>query len=93
MLTIRSKIRIPGHVTASRVDNDVVLLNTRTNQYFALEDVSARLWVLLEGGLGLVEICTALEKEYLVKHDELEPDVLELTSLFMENGLVELVEE
>ena len=93
MLTIQSKIRISSHVTTSRVDEDVVLLNTHTNQYFALEDVSARLWILLEGGIGLADICLKLEKEYLVEHVELKRDVLELISHFMENGLVELVEE
>lgn len=93
MLTIQSKIRISSHVTTSRVDEDVVLLNTRTNQYFALEDVAARSWSLLEEGIGLAQICIMLEKEYLVGQAELNRDVLELISHFMENGLVELVEE
>lgn len=92
MLTIDSRLRIPPYVTSSFVDEDAVLLNTRTNQYFALEEVSSRLWTLLKDGKGLREVVQTLQMEYTVLPKELERDVLDLVRELMENGLVELVE-
>ena len=92
MLTLDSNLTIPAHVTSTLVDEDVVLLNTRTNQYFALQDVSSRLWNLLKEEKGLRDACQILQVEYVVKISELEQDVLDLIHELMENGLVELVE-
>ena len=92
MLTIDSQLRIPPYVTSSFVDEDAVLLNTRTNQYFALEEVSSRVWTLLKDGTGLREVVQTLRVEYTVPPEELEQDVLELVRQLMENGLVEVVE-
>lgn len=92
MLTIDSRLRIPAHVTTNFVDDDAVLLNTRTNQYFAMQDVSSRFWNLLEEGKGVRESCQILQTEYAVEPAEVEKDVLDLIRELMENGLVELVE-
>lgn len=92
MLTLDSHLRIPAHVTTSFVDEDAVLLNTRTNQYFAMQDVSSRFWDLLKDGKGLREACQILQTEYATTPAEVEKDVLDLVRELMENGLVELVE-
>lgn len=92
MLTLDSHLRIPAHVTTSFVDEDAILLNTRTNQYFAMQDVSSRLWQLLRDGKGLREACKILQTEYAADASEVEKDVLELVHDLMENGLVELDE-
>jgi len=92
MLTLDSQLVIPAHVTSTLVDEDTVLLNTRTNQYFALQEVSSRLWTLLKEGQGLRQACHTLQEEYTVEPAELERDVLEIIGQLMENGLVEFVE-
>jgi len=92
MLTLDSQLFIPTHVTSTFVDEDAVLLNTRTNQYFAMQEVSSRLWNLLKDGKGLRESCQILQTEYAATPAEVEQDVLELIRELMENGLVELVE-
>jgi hypothetical protein len=92
MLTLDSRLRIPSHVTTSFVDEDAVLLNTRTNQYFAMQDVSSRIWQLLKDGKGLRNVSQILQSEYAAELSEMEKDVLELVHELMENGLVELDE-
>ena len=92
MLTLDSLLRIPPYVTTSFVDDDAVLLNTRTNQYFAMQDVSSRFWDLLKNGSELREACQVLQAEYASEPAEVEKDVLDLVHELMENGLVELVE-
>lgn len=76
----------------SLVEDDAFLLNTRTNQYFLLEEVGARLWDLLKEGLLLREAYERIGKEYDVAPAQLEKDLLELLAELKENGLVQVDE-
>jgi hypothetical protein len=91
MLTLNDTLRIPEHVLFTTVEQDAILLNTRSNQYYALEDVGTRLWELLSAGKGLRESVQVLLDEYKVTPPELESDLLELLTHLTENGLVEVV--
>jgi hypothetical protein len=93
MLTLNSTLLIPAYVSFTIVDDDAVLLNTRSNQYFALEEVGARLWELLKDGKRLNDAHQSLLAEYEVEPAELERDILELVTHMLENGLVELIQE
>ncbi len=77
MLTLNSKLRLPEQVVFTFVGEDAILLNTRTNQYFALDDVGRRLWGLMSEGKDLRESHAALLEEYEVEPDRLEVDLLE----------------
>jgi hypothetical protein len=92
MLNLTASLRIPAHVTFTFVEGDAVLLNTRSNQYFALTEVGARVWTLLKDGASLQAARQALLSEYDVSAEELERDLLELLNQLLENNLVELVE-
>lgn len=92
MVTLDSFLRIPHNIKCTRVDDDAVLLDTRTNQYFALTEVGARFWELLSEGKSLRAAYNSLLAEYLVDSAGLEHDLLELTFRLLENGLVEMVE-
>lgn len=76
----------------SLVEDDAFLLNTRTNQYFLLEEVGARLWYLFKKGLSLREAYERIGTEYDVAPAQLEKDLLELLAEMKENGLVEVDE-
>jgi hypothetical protein len=91
MLTLDAILRIPDCVLFTTVDGDAVLLNTRINQYFALDDVGAQLWNLLSEGKSLRAAYESLLVEYEVDGAQLERDLLELVGHLMENGLVESV--
>lgn len=93
MLTLDSRLNIPAHVYVTTVDEEIVLLNTRTNKYFALKEVGARAWELLKEKKTLSEIHRVLLGEYEVAADVLEKDILELAEHLLESKLVEVVEE
>ena len=90
MLSLDTKISIPSLVLFTTVDEDVVLLNTRTNKYYALDEVGARFWNLLSEGKTLRETHQTLLEEYEVEPPQLEQDLLELLADLQENGLVEI---
>lgn len=93
MLTLNDHFGIPSHVSFSVVGADAFLLNMRTNKYFRLEEVGARLWELLSAGESLRTAHQILLKEYKVDSMALESDLLELMENMLKNGLVELVAE
>ena len=91
MLTLDDTLIIPTHVSFTFVDEDAVLLNMRTNQYYLLDEVGARLWGLLRDGKSLKESCQLLLEEYEVEPETLERDVLELLEKLKEQELVEIL--
>ena len=92
MLSLDAKLRIPENVLFTTVEQDAILLNTRTNQYYVLEEVGMRSWELLNQAGSVRGVYQALLDEYEVSPAELERDLLELLEHLMENGLVEVVE-
>jgi len=92
MLTLDSTLHIPAHVLSTTVDQDAVLLNTQTNQYYGLDEVGARLWALLSENNSLKDVYKILLDEYEVSPSQLEQDLLELLTDLLENDLVEVVE-
>ena len=93
MLTLDSEIQIPSYVISTTVDQDAVLLNTKTNKYYALDEVGARFWVLITENKTLQEVYRQLLDEYAVSPDELEKDFLELINDLVENKLVKIAEK
>jgi len=91
MLTLDTDLRIPEAVLFTTVDGDAVLLNTRSNTYFSLTEVGARLWNLLSGGSSFRAAYESILEEYEVDGAQLECDLLDLVGHLSENGLVESV--
>ena len=92
MLSLDTALNIPSSVLYTTVDNDVVLLNTRTNKYYSLDEVGACFWKLLSEGKTLRETHQTLLEEYEVEAVQLEQDLLELLTDLQENDLVEIVQ-
>lgn len=90
MLKLEDTVRFPAHVMFSIIEDEAFLLNTRTNRYFLLDEVGARLWMLLKEGQTLMLAYRTLLQEYEVEPAQLEQDLLELLGKLQENGLVEI---
>jgi hypothetical protein len=92
MLTLDTIIKIPSKVAFSFVEQEAVLLNKQTNQYYRLDEVGARLWSLLQGGKSLRESHPILLEDYEVDPIQLEQDILELADDLLNHGLLEIVQ-
>jgi hypothetical protein len=93
MLTLDAILKIPEYVVFSFVDQDAILLNTRSNEYYALDEVGARFWGLLRDGKSLKDGYKVLQDEYEVAPEQLEKDLLDLIGELVDNGLVEIIQE
>ncbi len=76
-------------VLAQSVDGSVVLLHLDDGRYFALDDVGARFWELLDGRSELPDIARRIASEYAVPADRVERDLLELVNDLADERLVE----
>ncbi len=73
------------------VEEEVVLLNLKTNQYFSLNPVGARMLDVLTQSASIEQAFTSLLDEYAVDPAVLRADLQELIENLLKQGLVEIV--
>ncbi len=77
------------NVVATTLDNESVLLDLKTRQYYSLNETGTRIWEHVADGAGLSEIAARLEKEYDVTVQEAREHVEALLTELMYEDLVE----
>ncbi len=87
----RPSFEIPASVLYRRVQQDVVLLNLETEQYFALDEVGANIVTELTQK-PIDEAIDTLLALYEVEPDVLHRDVQNLIAALMQAGLLERLE-
>lgn len=88
----RGRLVPSTEVLAQSVDQEAVLLDLRSEQYFSLNPVGRRVWELLQGCGDVTAIRDQLLQEYRVEAAELERDLDELVARLLEAGLVKEIE-
>ena len=82
---------IPEDVLFQDVNDEVVLLDLASEHYFGLDEVGARIWMLLKEQKVAGQIVEELLQEYEVDRADLESDVHELLAQLLEAGLIRRV--
>ena len=82
---------IPEDVLFQDVNDEVVLLDLASEHYFGLDEVGARVWMLLKEQKAAGQIVEELLQEYEVDRADLESDVHELLAQLLEAGLIRRV--
>ena len=88
--TVSSATRLrpgPG-VLMQRVDDAVVLLNIASGEYYALDEIGGRIWLLCDAGHDLAEVHTALCAEFDAPPATIEADMLELVRDLLDERLL-----
>jgi hypothetical protein len=86
----RSRILPNPDVVAKRLDGEVVIVHLGTNEIYNLNSSAARLWELLESGLGLEDAKEQLIEEFDVSVERLEQDISATVASLVENQIVTL---
>lgn len=84
------RVQLNPEVMAQRMGDDLVLVHLSSNQIFELSSSAARLWELLESGLGLAEAERQLLADYEVTSARLKEDILQTLRALETAHLVEL---
>ena len=80
--------RVPEHVRARPVQDEVMILDTRSGEYLGLNGTGAVIWTVLTGGGSDVAAVTELLTRYEVTRETAEADVTGLLEELLRLGLI-----
>jgi len=87
-LILPKTVKISANVLFQQINNECVLLDMDSEQYFGLDDVGARMWQILSENEDTEKVVTLLLAEYDIDEATLRQDLL---NLIAELGNVKLI--
>lgn len=81
--------RVPSHVHAEAVHDEVVLLDVRTEAYLGLNVTASAVWSILAGGGSADTAAAELVSRFDVSPEVAKTDVATLTEQLLAQGLLE----
>ena len=88
MSASRLPFSVPEHVLARKLDDEMVLLNLDSGEYFGLNDTGTRVWELLADGRSRDEVVTRLIEEFEVAAEVATSHVATLCEELLAAGLL-----
>lgn len=79
---------VNADVLWQRLDDEVIVVQLKTDQIYSLNHSGARLWELLAGGKDLASIRVELENEFSVSPDRLATEIEETLALLIGEQLL-----
>lgn len=82
------KYQIPQTVFIQEIDDEVILLDTTTQEYFSLNEVGKNIIDLISENLTKDEMVEELSNIYEVDKIQIEKDLINFAKLLEEKGLI-----
>jgi hypothetical protein len=82
------RITISPDVLVQTIDDEIILLNMKTEKYFGLDEISADIWQLLEQHKNTKDVLAAMLLRYDVDRPTLSQDINSLIGKFSQAGLI-----
>ena len=89
-VTFDSRLRVPEDVLVSELDGESVILNLKTESYFGLDQVGARMCTAVTSAGSVQEAYDTLAEEFDVDPARLRDDFVKLLDNLLEHGLLEV---
>ena len=83
-----ARVIVGEGVLFQQLQDEAVLLNLGSGQYFGLDPVGTRIWNLLAEGKPLADVVATIVAEYEVETGKCETDLLKLLGDLEAQGLV-----
>jgi DNA-directed RNA polymerase delta subunit len=84
------KYQIPATVFIQEIDDEVILLDTESQEYFSLNGVGKNILDLISENLTHEEIIEELSQMYEVDKPQIESDLLNFIKALQEKGLINI---
>lgn len=91
MLTFSDRAAAPTYVLVRLLDQESVLLNLETEQYFGLDETGTRMWQLVTTSPNIDAAYEALLAEYEVPPEMLRENLTELLGHLIDHGLLQVL--
>ena len=89
-MTLQDTIIIPDTLFAQVVDEEIVILDTVSQEYFGLDETGAVIWQYLSEHGALQKTYEAMQEQYEVDDKQLETDICRFVQELVDAGLVEV---
>ena len=89
-MNLNQKVSISEKVFAQEVDEEMVLLDMNSENYFGLDETASAIWQHLSETGSLQETYDALLQEYEIEPAQLESDIDTFIQTLVDAGLVQL---
>lgn len=87
-LTLQNTVERNPKQDYSAIDNEVVMLNQETGEYYALNEVGSRIWELLSEPICIHNVIEILVKEFEVEFDTCKTDTIQLLNELLARSLI-----
>ena len=88
----KARVRIPGHVRFTVIDNEAVIIDANTGMYLGLDEVGTRILQIISETGSTEHVIETLLHEYQISEETLRSDVINLVEEFRAKGIVEVEE-
>ncbi|HEY9190788.1 MAG TPA: PqqD family protein [Sulfurovum sp.] len=89
-MDLNQKIIFADTVFAQEVDDEMVILDMESENYFGLDEVGTSIWQAMQEHGTLQDVFDALLEQYDVEPEILEKDLSDFVEKLLESGLVEV---
>jgi len=91
-MNLQHKVLLSDSVFAQDIDGEMVLLDTRNDLYFGLDEVGGTIWRAIETHKGVLsEVLKELIDTYDADEETLQNDMFRFIGTLKEHGLAEVV--
>ncbi len=90
-MTLKSKVTIPESVFLQEVDEETILLDANSEEYFSLNETGAIFYKLLKEEASLQDIIKILHETFEISKEQLESDLLTFLTALQEKKLLIVV--
>jgi ornithine carbamoyltransferase len=91
-MNLNKKIIFPDTVFAQKVDDEMVLLDMNSENYFGLDGVGTAIWQAMQENETLKDVLEVLLEQYEVEKEVLKKDLFIFVERLKESGLIEVEE-
>ena len=89
-MNIKSKITLSKNVFAQEIDEETIILDSVTQEYFSINEIGKVIWSLLSENKNLEEIKVQMLEMYEVPEEQLEKDLLNFLQALAKKSLISI---
>jgi hypothetical protein len=89
-VNIKSKITLSKNVFAQEIDDETIILDSETQEYFSINEIGKVIWSLIEEKKNLEEIKAEMLEMYEVPEEQIEKDLLNFIQALEQKGLIKI---
>lgn len=91
MIELTTKVVQKDEILASKLDDEVMMMNLESNHYYAMDPVGSHIWQLLQQPITIADLCTSLHQEFEVDEETCQQDTVTFIQQMLDEKLVRIV--